>query len=177
MPSGLNSRLPLTPTWPARSQNFSQVLKLRRHFGFVAHNSDIVLHRLLEDRVVAYRGFRPCFAQMGAMLTGDVLNFIAIDIAELIFLRKLGGRTHPRVFPKTKRSDKEFPPSRFAPLIPAAHSPAANSPGKRDICVSESNPNAPIIVMGGGPTSIGCSVISIFSELFELVIHCSAVSF
>ena len=44
----------------------------------------------------------------------------------------------PARFPKTSRSESELPPSRFAPLIPAAHSPAANNPGTRDICVSES---------------------------------------
>ena len=37
---------------------------------------------------------------------------------------------------QTKRSESELPPSRFAPLIPAAHSPAANKPGTRDISVS-----------------------------------------
>src|SRR3712207_9254051 len=36
------------------------------------------------------------------------------------------------------RSDSELPPRRLAPLIPAAHSPAANSPGIVDICVSAS---------------------------------------
>ena len=35
----------------------------------------------------------------------------------------------PARLPKTSRSDSEFPPSRLAPLIPAAHSPAANRPG------------------------------------------------
>jgi len=92
----------------------SQVFKLRRHFGFVAHNSDIVLHRLLEIALQAYRGFRPRFAQMAQCFMGDVLISLPLDIAELIFLRELGRRTHRRVFPKTKRSDKDSA-SRFAP--------------------------------------------------------------
>src|SRR6202040_2336666 len=39
----------------------------------------------------------------------------------------------PARFPKTKRSESEFPPSRFAPLMPAAHSPAANKLADIDI--------------------------------------------
>ena len=37
----------------------------------------------------------------------------------------------PARLPNTSRSDSELPPSRLAPLMPAAHSPAANSPGHR----------------------------------------------
>src|SRR5438105_1971537 len=42
----------------------------------------------------------------------------------------------PARFPNTRRSDNELPPSRFAPLMPAAHSPAANSPGPPRVFVS-----------------------------------------
>ena len=48
----------------------------------------------------------------------------------------------PARLPKTSRSDSELPPSRLAPLMPAAHSPAANRPGIVDICVSASTLHA-----------------------------------
>ena len=37
----------------------------------------------------------------------------------------------PARFPKTRRSESEFPPRRFAPCKPAPHSPAANNPERR----------------------------------------------
>ena len=51
----------------------------------------------------------------------------------------------PARFPKTIRSDSEFPPKRFAPFIPAAHSPAAKSPGTVEACVSLSTRMPPIM--------------------------------
>jgi hypothetical protein len=38
-----------------------------------------------------------------------------------------------------------LPPNRLAPLMPAAHSPAAKSPATLDICVSESTRMPPMM--------------------------------
>ena len=51
----------------------------------------------------------------------------------------------PARLPNTSRSESELPPSRLAPLMPAAHSPAANRPGTVDICVSASTRTPPIM--------------------------------
>ena len=51
----------------------------------------------------------------------------------------------PARLPKTSKSDSELPPSRLAPLMPTAHSPQANSPGTRDICVSGSTRTPPMM--------------------------------
>ena len=39
------------------------------------------------------------------------------------------GAPTPASLPNTIRSDSELPPRRFAPCMPAAHSPQANRPG------------------------------------------------
>jgi hypothetical protein len=46
--------------------------------------------------------------------------------------------------PKTSRSPRELPPSRFDPCMPAAHSPAANRPGRVAAAVSGSTFTPPI---------------------------------
>ena len=47
--------------------------------------------------------------------------------------------------PKTSRSDSELPPSRLAPCMPPATSPAANSPGTVAASVSASTRTPPIM--------------------------------
>ena len=47
--------------------------------------------------------------------------------------------------PNTRRSESEFPPSRLAPCIPAATSPAANSPGTVVAAVSASTRMPPMM--------------------------------
>ena len=51
----------------------------------------------------------------------------------------------PARLPKTSRSERELPPSRFAPCRPAAHSPAAKRPGTSDIWESASTLTPPIM--------------------------------
>src|SRR5215831_10501882 len=51
----------------------------------------------------------------------------------------------PARWPKTSRSEREFPPSLLAPCNPAAHSPAANNPGTSDIWESASTRTPPIM--------------------------------
>ena len=46
------------------------------------------------------------------------------------------GSASPANLPKTNKSEREFPPKRFAPCSPAAHSPHANNPGTFVSCVS-----------------------------------------
>jgi len=64
---------------------------------------------------------------------------LAIIDAAAVFAFANFAAYSPGTLAETMMSDNELPPiARFAPLIPAAHSPAANSPGMLDICVSES---------------------------------------
>jgi len=67
------------------------------------------------------------------------------SIAPAFRLRTNAAANSPARFPNTSRSDSELPPSRFAPLMPAAHSPAANRPCTLDICVSESTRTPPMM--------------------------------
>ena len=46
----------------------------------------------------------------------------------------------PARLPNTIRSDSELPPRRLAPLMPDAHSPAANRPGNRSTSASRRPP-------------------------------------
>ena len=91
MPSGIKFTVATDANVAGALPKFSQVFKLRRHFGFVAHNSDIVLHRLLEIALQRIGIFACASLKWAQCFTGDVLNISAIDIAGLIFLRELGG--------------------------------------------------------------------------------------
>ena len=91
MPSGIKFTIATDANVAGALPKLSQIFKLRCHLGFVAHNSDIVLHRLLEIALQHIGVFAPASLKWAQCFMGDVLNFIAIDIAELIFLRELGG--------------------------------------------------------------------------------------
>src|ERR1700719_4033463 len=91
MPSGIKFTVATDANVAGTLPKLSQVSKLRRHFGFVAHNSDIVLHRLLEIALQRIGIFACAPLKWAQRFTGDVLKFSAIDIAELIFLRELSG--------------------------------------------------------------------------------------
>ncbi len=51
----------------------------------------------------------------------------------------------PARLPKTTMSESELPPRRLAPLMPEAHSPAANSPSMVDIWESASTCTPPMM--------------------------------
>ena len=90
-----------------------------------------------------------------------VLRAVAVEVPEhvrrdLVRLRLVDGRrradalrvlrrAEPGRRPKTSRSDSELPPSRFAPCMPPAHSPAAKRPGTVDAAVSASTRTPPIM--------------------------------
>ena len=93
-------------------------------------------------------------------------------------------------FPKTRRSESVFPPSRLAPLIPAAHSPAGTVPGTRDIWLVVSTRIPPITNASSGrpPSAPGmsmsasclnwctCSAASMYSSPSESLLLIQAIS-
>ncbi len=97
--------------------------------------------------------------------------------AGAVLLRELARRTRRRACRSTSRSDSELPPSRFAPCMPAAHSPAAKRPGTVDICVSRVDADAAHDVVRRRPDLHRLVRDVELGELLELVIHARAACF
>ena len=81
-------------------------------------------------------GFSPPSRSKGSRAAFAVVSICDGSIVPWPFSFAKIAAYSPARLPKTIRSESELPPRRFAPLIPAAHSPAANSPGTVDSCVS-----------------------------------------
>ena len=77
----------------------------------------------------------------------------------------------PARLPKTSRSESELPPSRLAPCMPAAHSPAANRPGtRRHLRVGVDAHAAHHVVRGRADLHRLLRDVDV-GQLLELVVH------
>ena len=115
------------------------------HIRFLSHDADAVLHRFLQLHLKLVRVFALFAAIEGRERVADgALHGLFVHARRAVLAGELSG-VSPARLPNTMRSDSEFPPRRFAPLMPEAHSPAANRPGTDDICESASTRTPPMM--------------------------------
>ncbi len=94
----------------------------------------------------SWNGFSPSLSLSKGVSAQAVISStctLSTSVAEFSFA--YFAAYSPARFPKTRRSESELPPRRFAPWRPAAHSPAAKRPGVVVICVSASTLTPPIM--------------------------------
>jgi hypothetical protein len=90
-------------------------------------------------------GFSPVGRSKGSTAALSARSTAAPSMAGRAFAFAKAAAYSPARFPNTTMSERELPPSRLAPLIPEAHSPAAKSPGTFDIWVSPSTRMPPMM--------------------------------
>ena len=78
-------------------------------------------------------------------LRGGGLDGRRIDVGAIAWVAAYAAAPAPVRCPKTSRSESELPPSRFAPCIPPATSPAANRPDRVVAPVSASTRIPPMM--------------------------------
>ena len=169
---GLYSRLPVTPTRPARSPELVEPVERARHFVLPAHDADEVLHHVLQIVLDLIRAFA-----VGAALErrrapfGAAPSICAASIGPAGCSFANCAANSPARLPKTSRSESELPPSRLAPLMPAAHSPAANKPGHAGHLRVGIHADAAHDVMRGRADFHRLARDVDVGQLLELVIH------
>ena len=88
-----------------------------------------------------------------------------------VLLARTAAAYSPARLPNTIRSDSELPPRRLAPLMPDAHSPAANRPGnRRHLRVGVHADAAHDVVRGRADFHRLLGDVEV-GQLLELVIH------
>ena len=118
-------RAPSAPRAPSRAS---------LHLALAADDADQVLHHVLQVAAGSCTGFSPA---AGRARTAPAPRSVArstwrrIDRAARCSPCANFAAYSPARLPKTSRSESELPPRRLAPLMPAAHSPAAKRPGNR----------------------------------------------
>src|SRR5918994_4593996 len=139
------SRWPLTPTRSARacrSARRARASCISASVRTIPTRSCIMPCR----SCCTANGFSPPAPRSnGASANRSTAATWSSSIATAPFVRENSAAYSPARLPNTTMSERELPPSRFAPLMPDAHSPAANRPGTDDICVSASTCTPPMM--------------------------------
>ena len=143
---GLYSRLPGTPTFSARfcsaftASSALRISSSRRTMPTLSCISSCSSYWIWNGPLASTGRSNGASAQRTAASTCWPSSPALGPPASLAYLAAYS----PARLPNTIRSHSELPPSRLAPLMPLAHSPAANSPGTFDIWVSPSTRTPPI---------------------------------
>jgi len=90
-------------------------------------------------------GLSPSWRSKGSSISRAASSICPETMAVFDIFVACSAAANPARRPKTSRSEREFPPNRFAPWSPAAASPAANSPASEDFAVSASTRMPPIM--------------------------------
>jgi len=118
------------------------------HLRLDAHDADVRLHRVLQRVLDLVRTLRITAAARCALAARAPLRrgvqLSGVELHGAVLLGELRG-VFARALAEDHQVDSEFPPRRFAPCKPAAHSPAAKRPGTFVICVSPSTRMPPMM--------------------------------
>src|SRR2546430_16878915 len=92
MPAGIEFAISGDTDMTRALPQFSQMFNLKSHLALGSHNSDIVLHRVLEIALQFVGVFPAAVAGLkwSQCFTGDALDFIVINRAVLISSREFG---------------------------------------------------------------------------------------
>ena len=151
-----------------RSSSSSACLELL----LVAHDADVASASRSWSSSWIANGFSPSSRSNGSSASfAYVVDLRARRSASRSCAFAYSAAWRPAMRPKTRRSESELPPRRFAPCMPPAHSPAAKRPGTRVSCVSASTRMPPIDVVARRADLHRLLRDVDVGQLLELVVH------
>ena len=145
MPAGVVLAVPLDAGPSGTLAQFCQADERLLHLRLGPHDAHQRLHGSLQVVLDLVGVLAPAPRSNGASAARIASSTAASLTVTLARSRARAAAYSPARLPNTIRSESELPPSRFAPLMPDAHSPAANSPGMDDSWVSASTRIPPMM--------------------------------